>query len=187
MREFLALPLPEEVRRAGGAVAARLAEIEGWRATREEGLHVTLRFLGEVDPARHRALGASWRAAAEGTGPLRLRLGGFLFLPSPARARVCAIVLVDETPGEALAALADRVERAARVLGFKTEPRPFAPHVTVARARPAVRASMPPPAVGGNALDFVADRLVLFSSELKPGGSLYAELESYPFGPAARG
>ncbi len=53
MREFLAIPLPDSLRRAAWASRSVLAPGgDGRRFVREEGLHVTLRFLGEVDPSR---------------------------------------------------------------------------------------------------------------------------------------
>jgi 2'-5' RNA ligase len=181
MREFLAIPLPATQRRA--AVASRNvleAAGQGWRFVREEGLHLTIRFLGEVDPSRRQVLDAAWREAAQGVGRLALRLRGAAVFPAAARPRVLWLGLEDETPDKALARLADRMERAARAQGFAPENRPFAAHVTLARARRGVRAAVPPVERIGDLGAFVAERVVLYRSELSASGSLYHEEAAYP-------
>jgi 2'-5' RNA ligase len=181
MREFLALPLPDDLRRAA-AQACRAPGVPAgdWRWVREEGLHVTIRFLGEVDPSRGGMLDAAWREAASGVGPIDLRVAGLEALPSSSRPRVVGLRIVDATPDGRLARLAARVEDAARARGFAPEHRAFNPHVTLARARRGVRVVWPR-AVSGDALGaFVAESLVLYASKLGPGGSRYRELASYP-------
>ena len=181
MREFLALPLPEGVRRAAAASREFLAASGGgWRYVRDEGLHVTIRFLGEVEPSRHGVLDAAWREAAAGAGPLALRLRGAAAFPATSRPRVLWLGIEDETSDGALARLALRMERAARAHGFSPEERPFAPHVTLARARRGARLGVPPVSRIGDLGEFVADRVVLFSSRSERGGSRYHEEASYP-------
>lgn len=185
MRLFLAIPLAEELRRA---VTARLATLaasgHGWRFVRDDGLHLTIRFLGEIDPSRREALNGGWREAAAGTGPLTLRVGGAAVFPRGRNPRYLWLGVHDETRGGALSRLAERVERAARSQGFAAA-RPFAPHVTLARARRGARIENPVVAPMGDIGSFIAERLVLYRSELGPGGSRYHEEESYPL--AARG
>jgi 2'-5' RNA ligase len=184
MREFLAIPVPEPLRSDAAALSGVLdLSKASWRLVRAEGFHVTIRFLGEVDPAHHDRLDAAWREAAGGTRPLALRLGGASVAPNPERPRVVWLTVHDETGDGALAQLASRLERAARLQGFAPEPRPFAAHVTLARARRGVRAraSNLPSVYDLGA--FTADRLVLYRSRLGTGGSVYEELSSYPFVP----
>jgi len=180
MRAFLAIPLPSDARRAAVSAQRIFGGMEdGWRFAREDGLHLTVRFLGDVDPSRRPVLDAAWREAAKGTGPLTLRVAGASVLPTSARPRVVWLNVSDETPDGRLSRLAGRVEAAARALGFPHEDRPFAAHVTLARARRGGRASAPPVLRVGDLGAFVADRLVLFRSELSPGGSRYFEEASY--------
>lgn len=181
MREFLAIPLPETLRRAAAASRDVLAVSgHGWRFVRDEGLHLTVRFLGEVDPSRRGALDAAWREAASGVGRLALRLNGAALFPAAGTPRVLWLGLEDETPDGSLARLAERVERAARAQGLPPEDRPFAAHVTLARARRGARVAIPPVERIGDLGAFVAERLVLFSSEPDRGGSRYHEEASYP-------
>ena len=181
MREFLAIPLPLGLRSAARASRDILAPRgDGWRFVREEGLHLTLRFLGEVDPSRRGVLDAAWRGAASGTGLLALRLRGAAFFPATGRPRVLWLGVEDETPDGSLARLSDRIERAARAQGFPPEGRPFAAHVTLARARGDARIVRPPVARIGDFGAFVAERVVLYRSEPDRGGSRYHEQASYP-------
>jgi 2'-5' RNA ligase len=181
MRAFLAIPLPETVRRVAAASREGLvAAGDGWRVVRDEGLHVTIRFLGDVDPSRRAACDAAWREAARGVGSLALRLRGAAVVPRTGRPRVLWLGLDDETPDQRLVRLADRMERAARSQGFPPEARPFSAHVTLARARSGARVTKPPVERIGDLGTFVADCVVLYRSEPDRGGSRYYEEASYP-------
>lgn len=180
MRQFLAIPLPQDLRRVAAASrSALIGSGEGWRFTREEGLHVTIRFLGEVDPSRRDVLHAAWREAASGAGTLNLRLSGAAVFPSVRRPRVLVLRVDDGSEGKALGRLADRVERAAREQGFPPASGPLEAHVTLARARRGARAGSPAVDRVGDLGSFLAERLVLFRSELTAGGSRYSEEASY--------
>jgi 2'-5' RNA ligase len=181
MREFLAIPLPDSLRlKAANLEAALALPRESWRFVREEGLHVTLRFLGDVDPVRHDRLDRGWREAAEGTGPLSLRLDAAAVAPSPRRPRIIWLAVHDETSDDALLRLAGRIEQAARAEGFPPEERAFAGHVTLARARRGARVLSPDVSAVGEIGRFVATRLILYHSRLCSSGATYEELASYP-------
>jgi 2'-5' RNA ligase len=146
---------------------------------------VTIRFLGEVDPAQHDRLDAAWREAAGGARPPTLRLGRAAFAPSLERPRVVWLTVRDGTGGGSLAELAARVERAARLQGFAPEARPFAAHVTLARARRGARARAAGLSEDPDLGAFTANRLVLYRSRTGPGGAVYDELSSYPLAEGA--
>ena len=181
MRLFLGIPLPDPARRRAAEVGRLLGRpAPAWRFVPEAELHLTLRFLGEVDPARCSAIDASSRIAASGVGPIALQIRGAGVFPGPARPRILWLGVEDRSVSRALLGLAARLERSARALGFAAEDRPFAPHLTVARAR----ARSAPPVEGLAAVDsvapFEATRLVLFRSESAPGGAHYVEEAVYP-------
>ena len=95
MRAFLAIPLPDDVRRAAAAAKRLFAGTEeGWRFAREDRLHITVRFLGEVDPSRLPVLDAAWREAARGTGPLVLRVARPSVVPAKGKTRVVWLSVV---------------------------------------------------------------------------------------------
>jgi 2'-5' RNA ligase len=182
MRAFLGIPLSAEVQAAACASREILAASgEGWRFVRDDGLHITMRFLGEVDASRRDAVGTACLQATSIEGRPELRLIGAAVVPSRRRPRILWLGVVDESQGR-LAGLAGRLETALIRLGFPPEERPFSPHVTLARARRGTRVAIPPVEQVGDLGSFVADRLVLYRSELLPGGSVYHEEASYPLG-----
>lgn len=183
MRLFAGIPVGGEI---GTALAAFLRQwrAEPWpvRWVRDDGLHLTVKFYGEVAPEPAAALSAALEQATRGTPILPLQLGGIGAFPSLARAHVLWAGL--EAP-PALELLVDRIERASAELGYDLEGRPFRPHVTLGRLRDNAR--LPLEAVRqlervspeGN---FVADRLVLYQSRPGPGGSTYHPHATFPLG-----
>jgi 2'-5' RNA ligase len=186
MRLFIAVNLSAEVRRAAGALAGRLRD-EVARAARARAtwvdpanLHLTLRFLGEVDEATGSRL-------VEGLSPaLPLRafdvtLGGLGAFPPAGRPRV---VWVGVTGGAAdLVQVYDLLEARLAPLGLPREDRPYRPHLTLGRFRepaaPLVRTIL------DRASDFSAgpcriDEVVLYQSHLAPKGPTYTPLARAP-------
>jgi len=98
---------------------------------RPEGLHLTLKFLGEVEEARDAELRAALAEAGGAGRAVTLEIGGCGVFPDFRRPRV---VWVGIAPEPALELLQDRVERAFAPLGFPTEARAFRPHLTLGRA-----------------------------------------------------
>jgi 2'-5' RNA ligase len=148
---------------------------------RPDGIHLTLKFLGDVDDAQEPVLRAALARAASGGGGeprergVTLQVAGFGVFPDFHRPRV---VWAGVAPDPALELLQDGVERAFAPLGFPTEARAFRPHVTLGRAardaRPRDFAGLEP-ALG--ALAFAATVLVsdldLMQSTLQSGGAVY--------------
>jgi 2'-5' RNA ligase len=184
VRAFFALELPEPVRHAAAAVAGWLRDQPGGRGVRwvrAESLHVTLRFLGNVAPARIHSLAAAAAHAAAGCAPFELAIGALRAFPSERRPRVVALDLEPEAP---LAALAAALERAVVAEGFAAEPRPFRAHLTLGRVQgrrgPRLADA---PAVAPER--FAVRDFVLMQSRLGPGGSTYTPLERIALGGGA--
>ena len=107
---------------------------------RPENIHLSLKFLGDVDEARESELRAALQQAAgsrheprppRAPRPLTLQITGFGVFPDYHRPRV---LWVGVTPEPGLELLQHEVEQAFSPLGFPTEARAFRPHVTLARA-----------------------------------------------------
>jgi 2'-5' RNA ligase len=147
---------------------------------RPEGVHVTLRFLGEVAERRLPELSAAWRAAAAAGRPAELTATGLGTFPPRGRPRVLWVGLHDGSGGN-LAALAGLLEQAAREAGFPPEERPFAPHLTLARAG-AGEAPRRPAAEIGALGSFHAAEVTLYRSLPGRGGAVHTPLERYPVG-----
>ena len=181
MRLFAALPIPDPAREEVAALLAQLRASD-WpvRWIGDEGLHVTLKFYGEVAPERLEVIEESVRLAARGTGPRPLRLDELGAFASAPHARVLWLGL--EGP-PALELLQDRLERSGEAIGFPPEGRPFRPHVTLGRVREGHR-------IPANALDefeveklpLLAEELVLYESLLSSQGPRYEPRLTLPLG-----
>jgi RNA 2',3'-cyclic 3'-phosphodiesterase len=174
MRLFAAVPIPEPAR---GQILQLLGQLRNgdWpvRWVHDEGLHLTLKFFGEVGAERLDVIEEALRFAAAGAGPLALRLGELGAFPSRSRPRILWVG-IDAPP--ALELLQDRIERGCEAIGFPPEGTPFQPHVTLGRVREGQR--IPPRGLDDNsdrfeAVDFVAQELVLYESVLTTGGPRY--------------
>jgi RNA 2',3'-cyclic 3'-phosphodiesterase len=132
VRLFAAADLPDGVREelaAWGASCARI--VPGLRPVPAERMHLTLVFLGSRPDAEAQEIGDLVTACAD--GPVEVRLGDALWL-APRRPHVLTIALTDATGrlGELQARVAGALEAG---IGHALEPRPYLPHVTVARVR----------------------------------------------------
>src|SRR2546427_12036948 len=100
---------------------------------RSANLHVTVKFLGQVDEARVPALADALRARVAGHRVFDAAVRGLGAFPSPTRPRVLWAGLEDDAG--ALAALAETIDACCAGLGFPRETRAFAAHVTLGRLR----------------------------------------------------
>ncbi|HUP18986.1 MAG TPA: RNA 2',3'-cyclic phosphodiesterase [Gemmatimonadota bacterium] len=186
VRSFVALPCPPGLREAiAAARPAWRAAGEGVRWARPEQLHLTLRFLGPAGPLRLPALDEGLAAAAAVAPPVRLRPAGPGAFPGWRRPRVLWLGL---DGGPALDALAGAVEGAARVAGFPEESRPFQPHLTLGRVSD-LRAARRCVAVvrewRPDAGTEEVSEIVLYRSDLEPGGARHSALARYRLGGSA--
>ena len=179
MRLFIAVDLPAGLKERLADVQRQLAEAAAYlRFTRPEGIHLTLKFLGEVESARLEHIVAAIQEAAAAAQPLELVTSGVGVFPSPRSARVVWVGVEGDL--ESLQALQRDLNQRLQRLGFPRERGTFTPHLTVARVRdglgPAERAALerilaqlrPPEPVR-----FPVDELVLFESFLERGGARY--------------
>jgi 2'-5' RNA ligase len=174
MRLFAAIPLPEPARGEVVQLLGRLRQSPlPVRWVHDEGVHLTLKFFGEVVPERLEVIEEAVRFAASGTGPLPLRLSELGAFPSLARPRVLWVGL-ESPPG--LELLQDRLERGGEGIGFPPEGTPFQPHVTLGRVREGQRSPSRALAEFGptyERLPFLATEVVLFESILTAKGPRY--------------
>jgi RNA 2',3'-cyclic 3'-phosphodiesterase len=132
LRLFVALNFPPQLRQALWQATASLREgTLPVKWVRTDGIHLTLKFLGDVPEERDQELRAALTRAAAGARALTLTLGGFGVFPDFRRPRVVWVGIAAEP---ALELLQHRVEQEFAPLGFPTEARPFRPHLTLGRA-----------------------------------------------------
>jgi 2'-5' RNA ligase len=183
VRLFLALELPAASRTELDALSRRLAtSFRDWKWVPTDNLHLTLRFLGEVDAERDRAARPAWRRTAAAARPVRLRLRGLGSFPGRRRPSVLWVGLEEQGPAAGgLPHLAQALELAARAQGFAPQERAFRPHLTLARGTPHGR-QVAPSEPFESEHPFEVREVVLFQSRLGPGGAKYTALERYALG-----
>lgn len=187
MRCFVAVDLSEATRDAIAAVQARLrgaapnADV-GW--VNPTKLHLTLKFLGEVDGPTD-ALRLELAGVACEHGPFDLSVGGIGGFPTGPRPRVLWIGLRGGL--REIGLLAADVERACQRVGFPLDARPFRGHVTIARVRSPRGLSRVVRAMEAERESelgtWMVREVVLYRSHLGgSAGSTYEPLERLPLG-----
>ncbi|MHB1863362.1 MAG: RNA 2',3'-cyclic phosphodiesterase [Gemmatimonadaceae bacterium] len=185
MRLFLAINLDESTRAAVHAAAAPLREAApqlAWVA--EQGLHLTLKFLGEQPAQAVPRIVAAMDAAAVAHAALPTALGDFGAFPNFRRPGVVWIGMDNEPR---LELIHHDVETACDALGYPLDARPFRPHVTLARVRhplgvePSRALSRAARAGAGASFSIVIRSIDLMCSTLRPEGAAYELLHASPF------
>jgi 2'-5' RNA ligase len=150
---------------------------------RVEGIHLTLKFLGNVAPELIEEIKPALGRAASQTAPIHIEPAGCGAFPTMKSPRVIWVGLRGQVGP--LSELARRVEAAMVPLGFKPEDRPFKPHLTVGRVRDRARLEALQQILLAHqdftAEPFDAAEVVLYKSELRPDGARYTPLFKAPF------
>jgi len=180
VRAFVALELDDATRGRLRSLVGELRErVEGASWVRPEGMHLTLRFLGDASPSALEAMKPRLREAASRCPAAAPAVSGLGLFPERGRARVLWIGIAVPP---AVVALQAECEAAAVAAGFAPEPRAFSPHLTLGRWRdPAPRPELPPRDLGPASLR----SLVLFRSDLDPGGARHTPLQRFALGGAS--
>ncbi len=130
MRLFYAVDVP-----AGPGllqVLDRLKGVQGAKVLAPDGLHITLKFIGEAEEAMVPSLCKVLDRSVAGIEPFTMRLRSIGCFPDPSRPRVVWAGVED---GGILKTISERLEKGTSALGFKAETRVFRPHLTLARLR----------------------------------------------------
>jgi len=135
LRLFIAVELTEAATRHVGEVIGRLrqAELPGIRWVRPEGVHLTLKFLGNVPESQVQPIVEAMGMAAGGVAPFALRVQGVGAFPHARAPRVLWVGIQGDL--EPLTRLQERLEETLEVEGFSRELRSFSPHLTLGRVK----------------------------------------------------
>ena len=185
IRTFIAVDISPVAKVGLERLIQRLEEIGmgNVRWVKPQGIHLTLKFLGDVDPARVEEILKVVDVASYGTKPFQLALSEVGAFPNLERPRVIWVGLQGEM--EALAMLQRRVEEEMASLDFSKEERPFSPHLTLGRVGRNWRRR------GGQGFDLSklkveeeatwrVEEVHLMQSTLTPSGAIYDRLGSVP-------
>ena len=182
MRTFVAVGLPERLREKLETLRGELRRCDAdvrWVAP--SSMHLTLKFLGEIQPGEFSDIDGVLRKIAASAAPTGVRLRGMGSFPHLQRPRVIWIGVVPDD--DCLAALHARIDEALQEIGFPREKRGFRPHLTLGRVRSNRGKGSLIEAVESNARvdlgHLQVDELTLFESELTRQGAVYTALGRY--------
>lgn len=173
-RLFIAIDLPEDINNSLTAISFGLP---GARWVAREQIHLTLRFIGEVD-------GSMFQDILHGLAgilgnPLRLTIRGLGFFPPRGRPRVLWAGL---EPSDDLCILKGKIDRRLAELGLAPEGRKFSPHITLARLRDTPRKRLTAFLAGYSGFSlpsFSVNEFHLYSSVLTSAGAIHCQEASY--------
>jgi 2'-5' RNA ligase len=183
LRLFVAVELDDDVRRALAGLQDELRQqgLQRLRWVRGEGIHLTLKFLGDTPEEVVSRISEGLSAEVSGIPSHRLSLGR-LGTFGGKRPRVVWVDL--DGAMDALQSLQEAVERALTPLGFEPERRKFSPHLTLARVRPETSSEMAAllatalEAVEAPHAEIAVREVSLMHSTLGPGGAVYNRLHT---------
>jgi len=185
LRLFIALELSEEQKNEVTGLQKKLKQyLDGIRWVKPAGMHLTLKFLGETEPAQVEQVKFAMDEAVSDLGSFDLAYGQGGVFPSPAKARVIWLGLKD---GEAqVRKLAENMEQALYSRGFARDKKAFTPHLTIGRVRGRIPKNKIERFIEQEKVFETAkvrvDGVVLFESRLTPEGAIHTPLYTASLG-----
>jgi 2'-5' RNA ligase len=189
IRSFIAIELPEEAKEGLARLRNGLERDEHkfvkW--VNPGGIHLTLKFLGNIPSKRVAEVTEAIEEATQGISPFHLEISGLGAFPSLRQARVFWVGIGGEV--DKLSRLQQNIDSALTVLGFVKEERSFVPHLTLARIRqgasPLERRSFGE-LVGSTIFEdkyhVEVEAVSLMRSQLTPAGAIYTCLSAVGLG-----
>jgi RNA 2',3'-cyclic 3'-phosphodiesterase len=186
VRAFVAIDFPDPIKERLLELARvfRKADVQtSW--VRRENLHLTIRFLGDVDAARVPLIESALTGVCAVHAPFQLQLSGSGVFPNR---RDPSVLWAGVGESEPLVALFDTLNAALAGAGFAPETRPYRPHITLARIREHKSGARLRPLLDTHAdteIGTVAvERVSLYASEVTPRGARHIRLSAFALGQA---
>lgn len=182
MRTFLAFDITDETRNALRGAQKLMGRLQGVRWTDPSSIHLTLKFIGEIQDPKIPEVFRIMSDAVTGIGPLEFSVKGLGWFPPGRRPRV--IWAGVEGAVAQIAEVARRLDERLADLNVAPEGRAFRPHLTIGRVNGRIDAGEVEEAFGRIAKrEFgqeLAAELVLYMSELLPSGACYTRMGAVP-------
>jgi RNA 2',3'-cyclic 3'-phosphodiesterase len=175
IRLFIAIDIPSPLRLLLHAMGQG---IPGARSVGEDQIHLTVRFIGEVEGGRAKDIQEALTEVR--ARPFALSIRGLGHFPPRGAPHVLWAGL---SPSDELLQLRNRIERQLVACRLQPEQRKFAPHITIARLKdcPLKRLGE---YLAGNALfqtdEFPVDNFSLYASRLTKSGAVHSVIQNYP-------
>ena len=185
IRTFIAIEIPDDIiskfRKLQEGINVYDFKI---RWVRSENIHLTLKFLGDVEAVKIGEIAEAISKTVEGYTPVSLKAKGIGAFPGIKRPRVLWVGLTGQL--ESLVKLQKTLDENLKVLGFPGEKRPFKGHLTMGRIKTKIDVKKFGDALmafrGFESETFTASQIILYKSELKPSGAVYTKLSSASLG-----
>lgn len=184
MRAFVALTVPENYCKELWDLGKRMSHPDvrvSW--VRPNRMHLTLRFLGDIDDLQCESLCGALRDAYRGQAAFELTLAGIGAFPNLQRP---SVVWAGISPlGGPLAQTQHVAEVAAQAVGIAPDRKPYAPHLTIGRIRDESNGALLTPALIAEKAfacgAFTVSSVSLWKSDLRAVAPQYSLLEEFPF------
>jgi 2'-5' RNA ligase len=190
IRTFIAIELPPAILDQVAEIQARLKSAAPGNVVRwvkPDGIHLTLKFLGQTPGDQIDMITSALKGAASAHPAFTLEVSGAGCFPNLHQPRVVWIGVHEDQQAKHLSAIQHAVESAIAPLGYPTERREFSPHLTLGRIARDVRPSdlkRVGEAIGSISVGllgrFEVKHLALIRSDLQPHGAVYTVIVRVP-------
>ncbi len=180
IRSFIAIELGSDLREGIAGIQEKLRSSRAdVRWVKPESIHLTLKFLGDIEEGDVDSIADCLKRAADGLSPFTVEIrevGAFPNLRNP------RVLWVGVSENSSLSMIQSKIEEEIEGLGFPREGRPFRPHLTVGRVKsPKLKDKLTEVLEKVRAQELGAlpvEELILFRSELRPAGAVYTKLRT---------
>lgn len=178
IRVFVSIPVPDPAPLGDAVVALR--SVENVRPSPVNQMHITLRFIGDVEEASVPRIAGCVRRACSGVQPFEVTMRGTGAFPN---ARRPSVVWVGAEPEDVLRGMSDRLAKELSKARIRFDDKPFKSHVTIGRCRgPASLDGFFREYGDREFLRFQCDRVLVMRSVLSSSGARHSVLETVMLG-----
>ena len=180
LRVFICIELPEQIREHIAELQGQLKPLgNGVSWTRPEGIHLTLKFLGDVESDQINAIAEAVELASRVGGPFPVTVSGTGGFPSLIRPRVLWVGITERSGR--LGQIQSQIDRELARLGYPREQRRFLPHLTLGRVKApdsVKEICMEMQRRGFAPMTYSVHGIIVMRSDLKPDGAIYTPLKT---------
>jgi len=184
IRSFLAFELPEQIKDTVSRVSGEIKKTHlDVRWVKVDNIHLTVVFMGSIQRDLLDHMGPLMGKICRNFGPFHISLKGVGVFSNRRNPRVLWIGLDGDM--ERMSRFRDALQKDLEPFGIKEEKKRFNPHLTLGRFRKGAKTGAPLDAILEKYEDLTSptgllSELILFKSDLKPGGAVYTKLNAWP-------
>lgn len=173
MRSFIGIPLNNVTKEE---IFKLYPNIKNLKYTKKENLHITVKFLGEIQEKSIENIKNAIIESCDGITQFKISCNRLSAFPSLTSARVIWVNVIEG--GNIIEKIYKKLENLLMKIGFEKEKRKYIPHITIARTKNSVDIT---DFLQKFEINSMATEIVLYKSDLKPDGPVYTEIFKYNF------